>query len=30
VRRIAEGRTVRRVFRNIPEGKGLVGKPRKR
>jgi hypothetical protein len=25
-----EGRTVRTVFKNTPEGKGVVGKPRKR
>lgn len=27
---MSEERTVRKVFKSIPEGRGLVGKPRKR
>ena len=30
VERMPEERTVRKVFKSIPEGKGFVGKPRKR
>jgi hypothetical protein len=27
---MTEERTVRRVFKSIPEGRGFIGKPRKR
>jgi hypothetical protein len=30
VARMSEGRTVKKVFKTIPDGKTFVGKPRKR